>query len=162
MVEQSDAAIVLRINGAPRTTFAAPSTPLVRVLRDEMGLRGAKVGCGQGECGACSVMLEGVLVCSCLTALGQVDGRQVTTVEGLAGDRGLHPIQQAFIDHGALQCGFCTSGMLMAAHALLQSNPDPSEEDVVAGLTGNICRCTGYRKIIEAVLDAAARIRNER
>ena len=158
MFEQS--CTVLRINGGERPTFAEASTPLARVLREEMGLTGAKVGCGQGECGACSVLLDGALVCSCLTALGQVGGREITTVEGLAREGELHPVQQAFIDHGALQCGFCTSGMLVAAHALLQANPDPSEEDVVAGLTGNICRCTGYRKIIEAVLDAAARMRH--
>jgi carbon-monoxide dehydrogenase small subunit len=151
----------LLVNGKKYSAEALASTPLANVLRDQLGLRGTKIGCGQGECGACSVMIDKKAVCSCLTPVCRVGERSVTTIEGIAAGDVLHPVQQAFIDHGALQCGFCTPGMVVAACALLAKNPSPSEQDVVDGLTGNLCRCTGYRKIIEAVLDAAARMKTK-
>jgi len=149
------------VNGKQRTSQSLPATPLARVLRDELDLKGTKIGCGQGECGACSVLIDGTLVCSCLTPVCRAAGKTVMTVEGLAAHDGglLHPLQTAFIEHGALQCGFCTPGMLMSSYALLKKNPDPTEADVVEGLAGNLCRCTGYRKIIEAILDAARKMR---
>ena len=153
------AGFCIEVNGRPAQVDRPARTPLLQVLREDLGLRGAKLGCGQGECGACSVVIDGVLMCSCITPIVRCEGASITTVEGLSNSDDLHPIQQAFIDHGALQCGFCTPGMLMASYALLQVNPDPTENDVVNALTGNICRCTGYRKIIEAVLDAASRMK---
>jgi aerobic-type carbon monoxide dehydrogenase small subunit (CoxS/CutS family) len=151
----------LVVNGQERVSRAQAATPLVQVLRDELGLKGTKIGCGQGECGACSVIVDGTLVCSCLTPVCKAAGKRVETVEGLAPAAGqaLHPIQESFIEHGALQCGFCTPGMVMSAYALLRDNPVPSEQDVVEALAGNLCRCTGYRKIIEAILDAADKMR---
>lgn len=149
----------LFVNGNERVSRAEPATPLVRVLRDELGLKGTKIGCGQGECGACSVIVDGTLVCSCLTPVCKVSGRQVQTIEGLGNDTHLHPIQQSFVEHGALQCGFCTPGMVMSAYALLKENANPSETEVIEAMAGNLCRCTGYRKIIEAVLDAADKMR---
>lgn len=145
----------LRINGETVAVDADPATPLLTVLRDALGLRGAKLGCGNGECGACTVSVDGRAMCSCLLPVHRVQGREVTTVEGLAKGGVLTPLQRAFVDHGATQCGFCTSGMLMSAHALLGRNPRPSERDVVDALAGNICRCTGYRQIIDAVLAAS-------
>ena len=147
------------VNGSLVHTNQPLRTSLLHVVREEIGLRGTKFGCGQGECGACSVIIDGTLSCSCITPVARCEGAAVITIEGLATAGVLHPLQQAFIDHGALQCGFCTPGMLMASYALLEANPDPTEADVVEALTGNICRCTGYRKIIEAVLDAASRIK---
>ena len=154
----------LRVNGKEQTAEADPLLPLARVLREQLELRGTKIGCGNGECGACTVWVDGEAVCSCLYPAFRAEGCEITTIEGLATIEGpatieglataerLSVLQQAFIDHGATQCGFCTSGMLMAASALLARNPRPSEADVVHGLTGNICRCTGYRQIIDAVL----------
>lgn len=129
------------------------------MLRDELDLTGTKEGCATGDCGACSVLLDGRVVCSCLVLAVETQGREVTTVEGLAeGDR-LHPLQQAFLEHAALQCGICTPGFLVAAKALLDRNPDPSEREVRYELSGNLCRCTGYDKIVRAVLDAARAMR---
>lgn len=128
------------------------SRRLLDVLREDLGLTGTKEGCGEGECGACSVLVDGAVVDSCLVAVGQVEGCAVTTVEGLAPEGELSPLQQAFIERGAAQCGICTPGMLIAAQALLTSNPNPSAEDVRVGIAGNLCRCTGYTKIIDAVL----------
>jgi aerobic-type carbon monoxide dehydrogenase small subunit (CoxS/CutS family) len=126
---------------------------LLDVLRESLGFTGTKEGCGEGECGACSVLIDGEVVNSCLVAVGQVEGCNVVTVEGLAAaDGALSSLQQGFIERGAAQCGICTPGMLLAAHALLQQNPRPSEEEVRVGLAGNLCRCTGYTKIIDAVL----------
>jgi len=142
----------LRVNGKEQTAEADPLLPLARVLREQLELRGTKIGCGNGECGACTVWVDGEAVCSCLYPAFRAEGCEITTIEGLATAERLSALQQAFIDHGATQCGFCTSGMLMAASALLARNPRPSEADVVHGLTGNICRCTGYRQIIDAVL----------
>jgi carbon-monoxide dehydrogenase small subunit len=149
----------LSVNGKQYSADVPATTPLVSVLRDHIGLRGTKLGCGQGECGACTVLVGDRAVCSCLTPVCRVGDQSVTTIEGMANGEKLHPVQQAFVDHGALQCGFCTPGMVVAACALLAKNPDPTEQDVVDGLTGNLCRCTGYRKIIEAVLHAAERMR---
>jgi len=141
-----------RLNGAPASVETQGSRRLLDVLREELALTGTKEGCGEGECGACSVLIDGEVVNSCLVAAGQVEGRAVTTVEGLATDGTLSPLQQAFIERGAAQCGICTPGMLLAAHALLAENPRPSEDEVRVGLAGNLCRCTGYTKIFDAVL----------
>ena len=132
------------------------STLLVDLLRDRFLLTGTKVGCGYGECGACTVILDRMAVNSCLILAAQVDGREVLTVEGLRERAGeLHPVQRAFVDHGAVQCGFCTPAMVMTAKALLDENPHPGEDEVKKGIGGNICRCTGYKKIVDAVLSAA-------
>ncbi len=130
---------------------------LLDFLRERIGLRGTKNACEQGECGSCSVYVDGVLVCSCLVAAGQVEGCSVVTVEGLAPDRGVHPVQQAFLDAGAVQCGFCTPGMVVAAHCLLADDPVPDDLTVREQLSGNLCRCTGYQKILDAVYLAAER-----
>lgn len=143
--------IRLRVNGVEHEVESSPLRPLVHVLREQLGLRGTKIGCGNGDCGACTVIVDGAAVCSCLFPAYRAEGTSVTTIEGLEKDGRLTAIQQAFIDHGATQCGFCTAGMLMSATALLQRNPHPTEEDIVHGLVGNICRCTGYRAIIDAV-----------
>ena len=132
---------------------------LLDVLRNRVGLSGAKEGCGTGDCGACSVILDGTLVCSCLVLGVEAEGRTVETVEGLSNGAELHPLQTQFIEHGALQCGICTPGFLMAAKALLQNNPDPTEEEIRYALAGNLCRCTGYDKIVRAVQATAADLR---
>ena len=141
------------LNGTAVSLDVVGTRRLLDVLREDLHLTGTKEGCGEGECGACSVLIDGEVVDSCLVAVGQVEGRNVVTVEGLAGPDGkLSRLQQAFIEHGAAQCGICTPGMLLAAHVLLQRTPRPSADDVREGLAGNLCRCTGYTKIIEAVL----------
>ena len=129
------------------------------MLRDELRLTGSKEGCASGDCGACSVTLDGRLVCACLVLAAEVEGREVTTIEGMASGDQLHPLQQKFLDHAALQCGVCTPGFLVAAKALLDRNPDPTETEVRYWLAGNLCRCTGYDKIVRAVLDTAAEMR---
>jgi carbon-monoxide dehydrogenase small subunit len=135
-----------------------PYRTLLEVLREDLGLTGTKEGCGLGECGACTVLMDGRAINSCLVLAAEADGREITTIEGLAdGDR-LHPIQQAFVDHGGLQCGFCTPGMIMSAKALLDKNPHPTEEEIKQGITGNLCRCTGYTKIIESIKAAAEKM----
>ena len=143
------------VNGEPVRLEVAPHATLLEVLREQLELTGTKYGCGEGECGACSVILDGRVVNSCLVLALECEGSEVLTIEGLAANGRLHPIQQAFVDHGAIQCGFCTPGMIMAAHALLQAHPAPTEEQIKRGLEGNLCRCTGYRKIIDAVLSLA-------
>jgi len=141
------------LNGRSVSADVSGARRLLDVLREDLGFTGSKEGCGEGECGACSVLIDGEVVNSCLVAAGQVEGCEVVTVEGLASADGtLSPLQQAFIERGAAQCGICTPGMLLAAHALLEANPRPSEDDVRVGLAGNLCRCTGYTKIIDAVL----------
>ncbi len=140
------------LNGRAVSIDAPGSRRLLDVLRESLGFTGTKEGCGEGECGACSVLIDGEVVNSCLVAAGQVEGCDVVTVEGLANGAELSALQQAFIERGAAQCGICTPGMLLAAHALLRENPRPSEDDVRTGLAGNLCRCTGYTKIIDAVL----------
>jgi carbon-monoxide dehydrogenase small subunit len=144
------------LNGRSVSVDAPGSRRLLDVLRENLGATGTKEGCGEGECGACSVLIDGEVVNSCLVAAGQVEGCDVLTVEGLANGGELSALQQAFIERGAAQCGICTPGMLLAAHALLQGNPRPSADDVRVGLAGNLCRCTGYTKIIAAVLACRA------
>ena len=154
--------ITITVNGEPRELAVEPHWTLLETVREQLGLTGSKEGCGTGDCGACSMILRerqderGRLVTSCLMLAPEADGCEVTTIEGIARNGDLHPVQQAFIDTGGVQCGFCTPGMLMAAKALLDRNPRPTLEDVRLGLAGNLCRCTGYTKIYEAVLAAAA------
>jgi carbon-monoxide dehydrogenase small subunit len=143
------------INGKHYEVAIEPHMLLIEVLRDELGLIGTKQGCGIGNCGACTVLIDGKPVLSCLTLALTVKGKHITTIEGLAQGTMLHPIQKAFIDHGAIQCGFCTPGMILSAKALLDGNPNPNEKEVKQALSGNLCRCTGYVKIIDAVLAAA-------
>jgi carbon-monoxide dehydrogenase small subunit len=150
------------VNGDPAEFLCEPGTTLLDALRDELGLTGSKEGCGSGDCGACSVILDGRLVCACLVLAVEAEGRRVETIEGTADGGELHPLQQKFLDHAALQCGFCTPGVLVAAKALLEVNPDPSESEIRYWLAGNLCRCTGYDKIIRAVVDAAAELRQAR
>lgn len=147
--------IQLTVNGTPFELAVEPWRTLLQVIRDELKLTGTKEGCSLGECGACSVIMDGKVVNSCLVLAVDADGKDILTIEGLANGAELHPIQKAFLTHGALQCGFCTPGMIMAAKALLDENPKPSEDEVRAGIAGNLCRCTGYTKIIEAILAAA-------
>ena len=148
-----------RVNGDPVEFLADPRESLLDCLRDHLDLTGSKEGCGTGDCGACSVRVDGVLVCSCLVLGVEAEGKAIETIEGMAKAGELHPLQRKFIEHAALQCGFCTPGILVAAKALLEQNPDPSEEEVRFWLAGNLCRCTGYDKIIRAVIDAAAEMR---
>ncbi len=144
--------LALSVNGEPVRLQVRPDATLLDALRDELEMTGSKLGCGEGECGACSVMLDGRVVNSCMVLAVECAGSRVLTIEGLRQNGQLHPIQQAFIDNGAIQCGFCTPGMIMATYALLDANPSPTESEIKRGLEGNLCRCTGYRKIIEAVL----------
>lgn len=143
------------INGQTMEFLCEPRQSLLEVLREELLLTGAKEGCNNGNCGACNVILNGVLVNSCLVLAVEADGASITTVEGLASPDKLHPLQQKFLEHAALQCGICTPGFLVSSKALLDKNPDPTEHDVRLWLAGNLCRCTGYDKIVRAVLDAA-------
>jgi carbon-monoxide dehydrogenase small subunit len=143
------------INGQPCEFLCEPRHSLLEVLRDELRLTGSKEGCNNGNCGACNVILDGRLVNSCIVLAVEAQGRTVTTIEGIASAAGLHPLQQKFLEHAALQCGICTPGFIVAARALLERNPRPSEHDVRQWLAGNLCRCTGYDKIIRAVLDTA-------
>ena len=147
------------INGDAIEFACEPDETLLDALRNRMGLTGAKEGCGTGDCGACSVTVDGRLVCSCLVLGVEAEGRKIGTIEGMANGATLHPLQQKFLDHGALQCGICTPGFLIAAKALLEKTPDPSEEEIRFGLAGNLCRCTGYDKIVRAVQDAAKEMR---
>ena len=153
--------IRLTVNGSAHEVEAPPMARLLDVLRGPMGLTGTKEGCGEGECGACSVLLDGVPVNACLVAAGQCVGHDVVTVEGLAGKSGLSALQKCFVEHGGAQCGICTPGMLVAAEALLRENRDPSEADVRDAIAGNLCRCTGYQRIVDAVLEAAKARRAE-
>ena len=145
----------LTVNGKPYQLSVLPWRTLLEVIREDLGLTGTKEGCGLGECGACTVLMDGRAVNSCLVLASEAEGKQITTIEGLTQGDKLHPIQQAFVDHGGLQCGFCTPGMIMAAKALLDKNPTPTEEEVKRGIAGNLCRCTGYAKIIESIKAAA-------
>ena len=151
--------VCAKINGEQVEFLCEPHQSLLECLRDILALTGTKEGCNDGNCGACSILLDGRLVNSCLVLGVEIEGREVTTVEGLADWRGLHPIQQAFIEKDALQCGYCTPGLLIATKALLDREPNPSEERIRTWLAGNLCRCTGYDKIVRAVLDAAAEMR---
>ena len=147
------------INGDATEFLCQADESLLDVLRDRLGLTGAKEGCGTGDCGACSVTLNGRLVCSCLVLGVEAEGAEIETIEGMADGDELHPLQRKFIDHVALQCGICTPGLLVASKALLEENPDPTEEEIRYWLAGNLCRCTGYHKVIEAVQDAAREMR---
>lgn len=147
--------ITTTINGEETEFLCEPRQSLLEVLRETIGLTGAKEGCNNGNCGACNVILDGRLVNSCLVLAVEIQGRNVTTIEGIATPEGLHPLQQKFIEHAALQCGYCTPGFIVASKALLDQNPEPSEQEVRAWLAGNLCRCTGYDRIVKAVLDAA-------
>jgi len=151
--------VTATVNGDEVEFLCETEDTLLDVLRDGLSLTGSKEGCSSGDCGACSVMLDGRLVCSCLVLGCEVGGHRVETIEGVAKGQTLHPLQQKFLEHAALQCGICTPGVLVAAKSLLERNPDPTETEVRYWLAGNLCRCTGYNKIIEAVLDAAAEMR---
>ena len=143
-----------KVNGEQRRVEVFAMARLLDVLREELKLTGTKEGCGEGECGACTVIVDGRIVNSCLVPVGQVDGSEITTIEGVANEEQLHSVQQAFIEHGGAQCGICTPGMVLAAVDLLQRNPQPTEADIRTGLAGNLCRCTGYMKIFESVVKA--------
>lgn len=151
--------VATKINGDSVEYVCEGDESLLDVLRNRLGLTGAKEGCGTGDCGACSVIFEGRLVCSCLVLGAEANGRSIETIEGMASGQKLHPLQRKFIEHAALQCGICTPGILIAAKALLKKNPDPSEEEIRFGLAGNLCRCTGYDKIVRAVQAAAEEMR---
>ena len=147
------------VNGDAVEYLADPRESLLDCLRDHLGLTGSKEGCGTGDCGACSVTLDGRLVCSCLVLGVEAQGKSIETIEGMSSGGELHPLQRKFIEHAALQCGFCTPGILVASKALLEQNADPTEDEVRYWLAGNLCRCTGYDKIVRAVMDAAAEMR---
>jgi aerobic carbon-monoxide dehydrogenase small subunit len=151
--------VTATLNGNDVEFLCETRQTLLQILRDELHLTGTKEGCATGDCGACSVTVDGRLMCSCLILGAEVQGKSIQTIEGMAEGDKLHPLQRKFLEHAALQCGICTPGVLVAAKSLLERNPDPSEEEVRYWLAGNLCRCTGYNKIIEAVLDAASEMR---
>lgn len=151
--------ITLTVNGTAHEVAIEPRQSLLQVLREELHLTGTKEGCSEGECGACTVMLNGKTVDSCLIFGVEAEGCDIVTIEGLAAEDALHPVQQAFVECGGAQCGFCTPGMILAATALLKSNPNPTEEEIRWGISGNLCRCTGYVKIVDAIKVAAATLR---
>jgi len=153
--------LTLQVNGYQQQVEVEPRRTLLDVLRIDLGLTGAKLVCNMGNCGACTVLLDGVAVYSCLTLAIECEGKAITTIEGLTPDGSLHPLQHAFVQHDALQCGFCTPGQVLAAHALLQRHPHPTEEQVVLGMSGNLCRCGAYRGIIDAVLSYGASTKSE-
>jgi aerobic-type carbon monoxide dehydrogenase small subunit (CoxS/CutS family) len=147
--------IELRINNDSYDLAVEPQRTLLEVLREDLGLTGAKEACGTGECGACTVLIDGKPILSCLTLAIEVQGKEIITIEGLTGGGDLHPLQKAFIQYGAIQCGYCTSGMILNAKSILDENPKPSREEILKGLEGNLCRCTGYNKIVEAIMEAS-------
>ena len=151
--------MTLHVNGEEYQIAASVTRTLLEVLRDELRLTGAKTGCNEGDCGACTVLVDGKAVASCTMLAVEAEGHEITTIEGLATKDGLHPVQQAFIDNFAIQCGFCTPGMVLATVSLLNENPDPTEEEIRDYLRGNICRCTGYKAIVRAVMDAKERLK---
>jgi len=148
----------MTLNGEPVSVEIEPDDLLAQVLRERLGLIGTKIACGEGECGACTVLVDGVAVTSCIYPAMKAHGRRVETIEGLAEGDELHAIQQAFVEHAAAQCGYCTPGFIMAAKALLAANPRPTRDEIVAGISGNLCRCTGYYQIVEAIEEAARRM----
>ena len=148
--------VLLKVNGKEYQVEVSPSAPLTRVLREQLGCVEVKNGCGKGECGSCTVLLNGRPIVSCLLPVENAEGKEITTVRGLAKEGKLHPLQRKFIEHEAIQCGYCTPGVLMSAKALLDSNPHPSESEIREAISGNLCRCTGYQQIVEAIADAAA------
>jgi aerobic-type carbon monoxide dehydrogenase small subunit (CoxS/CutS family) len=149
------ATIRLTVNGTARTVVTDPERPLLEVLREDLALTGTKYGCGEGQCAACTVLLDGAAVRPCITPVGKAQGRKVTTIEGLATGAALHPVQQAFLEEGAMQCGYCTAGMVLRTVALLQAVPKPTDTQIIEGLDGNLCRCSGYHRIVAAVRRAA-------
>ena len=152
--------ISFTVNGKPQKVLVRNNWTLANVLREKLGLLGTKIGCGEGECGACTVLMNGKTVTSCLVLAVQAEGADIVTIEGLEKTDGtLHPVQEAFVEAGAVQCGYCTPGMVMSTIALLEKHPDPSEDQIREGLTGNLCRCTGYQKIFEAVQIASKKMR---
>jgi aerobic-type carbon monoxide dehydrogenase small subunit (CoxS/CutS family) len=153
--------VTIRVNGELRTANVPPETTLLKLLREDFQLTGAKLGCDAGDCGACTVLVDGQAVNSCLTLAAQTHGRDVLTIEGLATRDGLHPLQRVFEDHGALQCGFCGPGVILAAKALLDENPDPTRHEIRDAIAGNLCRCTGYAKMIDAIQHVARELRGE-
>ncbi len=153
--------VTTTINGDEIEFLCDPTQTLLDVLRDELFLTGTKEGCGTGDCGACSVIVDDRIVCSCLVMGAEADGTTIETIEGMANGEELHPLQRKFVEHIALQCGICTPGLLVAARSLLEQNPDPTETEIRYWLAGNLCRCTGYQNIVEAVLDAAREIRGD-
>jgi aerobic-type carbon monoxide dehydrogenase small subunit (CoxS/CutS family) len=153
-----DAAITLIVNGKERTVFTDPERSLLDVLREDLHVTGPKYGCGEGRCGACTVLMDGSRTLSCITPVAKADKKKITTIEGLADGDFLHPVQQAFLDEGAIQCGYCTPGMILAAVALLEKNPQPTDEQIAEWMNVNICRCNGYPKILNAIRRAAAQI----
>jgi aerobic-type carbon monoxide dehydrogenase small subunit (CoxS/CutS family) len=145
----------LHVNGSTRRIDADPDRMLLSVLRDDLDLTGTKYGCGEGQCAACTVLLDGVATRSCITKVGALAGKKITTIEGLAAGSKLHPLQQAFLDHDALQCGYCTPGMILGAVSLLRKNPSPNEAEIVSGMNGHICRCGTYPRVVAAIRDAS-------
>ena len=154
--------VKLTINGEEKSASVPPETTLLRLLREEFNLTGAKIGCDVGDCGACTVIVDGIATNSCLMLAGQVQGRSIETIEGLANMDDYHPLHKNFEDLGSLQCGFCGPGMILSAKQLLDDNPDPNKEEIQDALAGNLCRCTGHTKIVEAVADAAREMRGNR
>ncbi len=153
--------IQIILNGEQREVDVAARETLLDVLRDKLGATDVKNGCGKGDCGACAILLDGIAVNACLTLAAQADGKQVTTLRGIGTEEEPHALQKSFVKHGAIQCGFCTSGMIVSAKALLDRNPQPSREEIREAISGNLCRCTGYKKIVEAIQDTALRGRSE-
>ena len=151
--------VTLTVNGVERTVTTDPQRPLLDVLREGLHLTGTKYGCGEGRCGACTVLMDGKPARSCVVPMSLADKKRITTIEGLAKDEALHPVQEAFLEEGAIQCGYCTPGMILSAVALLQEKPNPTDEEIIAGMNGNICRCNGYVKIMNAVRRAAGKVR---
>jgi len=154
-----DVTVTLTVNGVARTVTTDPQRPLLDVLREDLHLTGTKYGCGEGRCGACTVLMDGQPARSCVVPVSLADKKSITTIEGLAKGDSLHPVQEAFLEEGAMQCGYCTPGMILSAVALLQDKPSPTDEEIVAGMNGNICRCNGYVKIKSAVRRAADKMR---
>lgn len=156
-----DMIVELKVNGVTRKVTTDSQRPLLEVLREELHLTGTKYGCGEGQCRACLVLIDEKPAMSCLIPVNAADGKSITTIEGLARGGSLHPVQEAFLEEGAMQCGYCTSGMILAAYALLQKNPSPGDDEIVKQLNGNLCRCNGYVKIISAVRAAAQKVRDQ-
>ncbi len=154
--------VTVTVNGETKTASVPPETTLLKMLREELNLTGAKLGCDVGDCGACTVIVDGIAINACLMLAGQAEGKTIQTIEGMASLDSYHPLQRNFEELGALQCGFCGPGMILSAKQLLDDNPDPSKEEIQDALSGNLCRCTGYTKIVEAVADAAREMRGDK
>ncbi len=154
--------VTVTVNGETKTASVPPETTLLKMLREDLNLTGAKLGCDVGDCGSCTVIVDGIAINACLMLAGQAQGKTIQTIEGMASLDGYHPLQRNFEELGALQCGFCGPGMILAAKQLLDDNPDPSKEEIQDALSGNLCRCTGYTKIVEAVVDAAREMRGDK